>query len=91
MTKKQVKQFIKKQKEKLYSSDLILKHLIDSWEDEEIICECSIPKKEGGEEYCRNKATYKCILTEDFDNDECYWCDECIEDGKDMIESKEKL
>ena len=68
-----------------------MKKAIMNYFDKIEMCECTIPKQPDGNEFCRNKATHKCVLTEDFENDECYWCDECIELGKDMIKSKIKL
>ena len=55
------------------------------------ICECTIPKKVNGKEKCYNRASYKVTLTPDFDSEVCYWCEECVELGQDMIAKKRRL
>jgi len=33
----------------------------------------------------KSKIFYQCKLTEDFESEECVWCEDCCDDGDDMI------
>lgn len=54
-------------------------------------CDCSIPKRPGGLEECQNKAQYKVTLTADFGRETCYWCQECVNLGADMIQKAVRI
>jgi hypothetical protein len=52
--------------------------------EEKPICECV---------ECQGKSNklYKVKLTEEFDNDECIWCEDCLFSNLDMVEDYEEL
>lgn len=35
----------------------------------------------------KSKVYYDCILTKEFDSEECRWCEACLDRDNDMIES----
>jgi hypothetical protein len=51
-------------------------------------CECTIPKTPDGPECCHNTARWHVVLKEEFDLEVCFWCDECVKLGEDMILGK---